>query len=116
MMTFAFISDRYHARGIINIFASILGVIGFSMFYGMQLILYSSLYDGSSQSLIATKTHAGRYASLFFSISGTYLMATTLSTWVANNSAPATRRAASIAMAYILYVHLYSYPFSRLDG
>lgn len=83
MMIFAFISDRYRARGVINIFASVLGVIGFSIFY-------------------ATKTHAGRYASLFFSITGVYLIAATLTTWVANNSAPATRRATCIAIAFIL--------------
>ena len=46
--------------------------------------------------------HKIQYASLFFSIPGTYLSAPTLSTWSANNAAPHTRRATAIAIGFIM--------------
>ncbi|PPQ89888.1 hypothetical protein CVT25_004810 [Psilocybe cyanescens] len=79
----AFVSDRYRCRGLVTIFASILAVIGFAMF------------------LKSTK-HKIQYASLFFSITGTYLAAPSLSTWSANNAAPYTRRATAIAIGFIM--------------
>ncbi|KAH9485871.1 putative transporter [Psilocybe cubensis] len=82
-MAGAFISDRYRCRGLVTIFASVLAVIGFAMF------------------LKSTK-HKIQYASLFFSITGTYLAAPSLSTWSANNAAPYTRRATAIAIGFIM--------------
>jgi MFS family permease len=82
-MIFAFISDRFRARGAITAFSSVLAIIGFSMFY-------------------TAKHNNIRYASLFFSVPGAYLSAPTITTWVANNSAPATRRATAVAIAFIL--------------
>ncbi|KAF9246327.1 major facilitator superfamily domain-containing protein [Melanogaster broomeanus] len=78
----AFVSDRYHCRGYTTIFFSVFELIGFSMFYGY-------------------KSHHVRYASLFFSISGTYCTAPALTTWIANNSAPHVRRATAVAIAFI---------------
>ncbi|KAJ3507119.1 hypothetical protein NLJ89_g6486 [Agrocybe chaxingu] len=46
--------------------------------------------------------HRIQYASLFFSIPGTYLAAATLSTWSANNATPHTRRATAIAIGFIM--------------
>jgi hypothetical protein len=43
-----------------------------------------------------------QYASLFFSIPGSYIAAPTLSTWNANNTAPHTRRATAIAIGFIM--------------
>ncbi|KAF8198500.1 major facilitator superfamily domain-containing protein [Pholiota molesta] len=79
----AYISDRYHCRGFVSIFSCILCIIGFAMF-------------------LKSKDHKIRYASLFFSIPGTYLSAPTLSTWSANNAAPHTRRATAIAIGFIM--------------
>ncbi|KAF8559767.1 MFS general substrate transporter [Imleria badia] len=79
----AFVSDRYRCRGLTAIFFSILGLIGFSMFYASQA------------------SHV-RYGSLFLSITGTYCAAPALSTWMANNSAPHVRRATSVAIAFIM--------------
>ncbi|KAG9311746.1 major facilitator superfamily domain-containing protein [Chiua virens] len=79
----AIISDRYQWRGYTAIFFSVQVVIGFSMFYA------------------STSNHI-RYGSLFFSISGAYCAAPALITWLANNSAPHTRRATAIAAAFIM--------------
>ncbi|KAF8957377.1 major facilitator superfamily domain-containing protein [Flammula alnicola] len=79
----AYISDRYRCRGFVSTFSCILCVIGFSMF-------------------LVSKKHNIQYASLFFSIPGTYLSAPTLSTWSANNAAPHTRRATAIAIGFIM--------------
>lgn len=82
-MIFAYISDRYHCRGFVSTFASLLCVVGFGMFLG-------------------SKNHHIQYGSLFLSIPGTYLAAPTLSTWSANNAAPHTRRATAIAIGFIM--------------
>ncbi|KAF5349217.1 hypothetical protein D9756_009501 [Leucocoprinus leucothites] len=79
----AWISDRYRCRGLILILSSLMCVIGFAMFLG------------------STK-HNVQYGSLFFSIPGTYIVAPTLSTWLANNATPHTRRATAIAIGFIL--------------
>lgn len=50
---------------------------------------------------IASPKHDVQYASLFFSIPGTYLAAPTLSTWSANNAAPHARRASAIAIGFV---------------
>ncbi|KAJ3576981.1 hypothetical protein NP233_g27 [Leucocoprinus birnbaumii] len=79
----AWISDRYHCRGLILMLSSLMCVIGFAMFLG------------------STK-HNVQYGSLFFSIPGTYIVAPTVSTWLANNATPHTRRATAIAIGFIL--------------
>jgi hypothetical protein len=67
----------------VSIFSSVLSVIGFAMF------------------LVSEKQNI-QYASLFFSIPGSYIAAPTLSTWNANNAAPHTRRATAIAIGFIM--------------
>ncbi|CAA7268901.1 unnamed protein product [Cyclocybe aegerita] len=79
----AYISDRYRCRGFTSMFSTLLCVIGFGMFLG-------------------SAKHHIQYASLFFSIPGTYLAAATLSTWSANNATPHTRRATAIAIGFIM--------------
>lgn len=51
---------------------------------------------------LASSSHEIQYASLFFSVPGTYIAAPTLSTWNANNAAPHTRRATAIALGFIM--------------
>ncbi|KAG6856694.1 hypothetical protein H0H87_001735 [Tephrocybe sp. NHM501043] len=75
----AHFSDRYGARGFVTAFAGVVATVGFGMFFGS-----SSLHV--------------KYASLFLSISGAYNISPTVSTWAANNFAPYTRRATSIAL------------------
>ena len=82
-ITVAYISDRYHCRGTISIFCSILCVIGFSVFFA-----------SAKQNI--------HYASLFFSISGAYNNAPAVFAWNANNTAPHTRRATSVAIMTIV--------------
>jgi MFS family permease len=79
----AIVSDRYQCRGYIAIFASLLLLIGMTMFYA------------------STSSHV-RYGSLFFSVFGTYCAHPTLFTWLANNSAPHVRRATAIAIGSIM--------------
>jgi hypothetical protein len=67
----------------VSIFSSFLSVIGFAMF-------------------LASGKKSIQYASLFFSIPGSYIAAPTLSTWNANNTAPHTRRATAIAIGFIM--------------
>ncbi|KIN95357.1 hypothetical protein M404DRAFT_1007500 [Pisolithus tinctorius Marx 270] len=78
----AFVSDRYGCRGLTMIFFSLWCLIGFSMFYA------------------STSQHV-RYASLFFSVTGTYAIAPAGVTWIVNNSAPHIRRASSVAFASV---------------
>ncbi|KAJ7893368.1 hypothetical protein B0H14DRAFT_2334894, partial [Mycena olivaceomarginata] len=70
----AWISDRYHCRGAVTVFYSVLRTVGFAM-------------------LLGSVNHRVQYGSLFLSIPGTYAMAPTISTWNANNSTPHVRRA-----------------------
>ncbi|KAK7034630.1 hypothetical protein VNI00_012272 [Paramarasmius palmivorus] len=79
----AFISDKYQCRGLTTIFSAVLSTIGFSIFLG-------------------SRHHPTQYGSLFFSISGAYTAAPTLSAWAANNATPQTRRATAIAVAIIM--------------
>jgi len=51
---------------------------------------------------VGSARHSVQYGSLFFSIPGTYIVAPTMSTWVANNATPHTRRATAIAIGFIL--------------
>jgi MFS family permease len=82
-MVGAWVSDKFHCRGYICMFSSLMCVVGFGMFLG------------------STKHHV-QYGSLFLSIPGTYVLAPTLCTWSANNAAPHTRRATAIAIGFIM--------------
>ncbi|KAJ7778828.1 major facilitator superfamily domain-containing protein [Mycena maculata] len=82
-MITAYISDRYHCRGAVTVFGSVLCTVGFAMFLG-------------------SKNHHVQYGSLFLSIPGTYSMAPAVSAWNANNAAPHIRRATAIAIGFIL--------------
>lgn len=82
-MISAFVSDRYGCRGLVSMFCGLLCLIGFVMF------------------LVSHSIHV-KYASLFFTISGAYCGAPSLSTWGANNTAPHTRRATAIAIGFIM--------------
>ncbi|GLB38895.1 putative major facilitator superfamily protein [Lyophyllum shimeji] len=82
-MVAAYISDRYHCRGYVSIFSGILCIIGFAMY-------------------LASHSFKVKYGSLFFTISGAYCAAPSLSTWGANNAAPHTRRATAIAIGFIM--------------
>jgi hypothetical protein len=96
----AFLSDKYRARGLTMIFFSIICIIGFAMFLGMFLHLFSS----NQQCYIlpsGTNSKHVKYGSLFLSLPGTYCIAPTLSTWNANNTAPHVRRATAIAISFI---------------
>ncbi|KAF8626447.1 hypothetical protein AX15_004872 [Amanita polypyramis BW_CC] len=82
-MALAYISDHYHCRGVTSIISGLIAVIGFAMFLG------------------SNNRHV-QYGSLFFAISGSYSAAGSLSTWNANNAAPYTRRATTIAIGFIM--------------
>lgn len=82
-MLTAWISDRYHCRGLVSVFGSVLCTVGFAMFLG-------------------SVNHHVQYGSLFLSIPGTYAMAPAIATWNANNSAPHVRRATAIAIGFIM--------------
>ena len=75
-----------------------MGLVGFIMFYGM---LKQSLKRGdlaNTRMCPASRSNYVRYASLFFSVSGVFCAAPSLTTWISNNSAPYTRRATAIAL------------------
>ncbi|KXN84147.1 hypothetical protein AN958_00389 [Leucoagaricus sp. SymC.cos] len=82
-MISAWVSDRYHCRGLVLVISSLMSVIGFAMFLG-------------------SARHSVQYGSLFFSIPGAYMTAPTLSTWPANNATPHTCRATAIVIGFIL--------------
>ncbi|KIY50207.1 MFS general substrate transporter [Fistulina hepatica ATCC 64428] len=82
-LTTSYISDRFQCRGAICIVGSILCIIGFAMFLGS--------YNMHVQ-----------YGSLFFSITGTYVLAPSEATWNAVNVAPHTRKASAIAFGFIM--------------
>jgi predicted MFS family arabinose efflux permease len=79
----AIISDRYQCRGYTMIFFSLLKMIGFTMFY------------------VSTSSHV-RYASLFFSVTGSFCLVPAMITWLTNNSAPHARRATAVALTTIM--------------
>ncbi|KAJ7611778.1 major facilitator superfamily domain-containing protein [Roridomyces roridus] len=83
MMLTAYISDRYHCRGAVTVFGSVLCLVGFAMFLG-------------------SKNHHVQYGSLFLSIPGAYILPAAVSTWNANNAAPHVRRATAIAFGFIM--------------
>ncbi|KAG9311582.1 major facilitator superfamily domain-containing protein [Chiua virens] len=75
----AVISDHYQCRGYSLMFLSLMGVIGWSMFY-------------------ASHSNHVRYASIFFSAAGAQGGLPAMLTWLANNFAPHTRRATALAV------------------
>ncbi|KAN0085812.1 Major facilitator superfamily domain containing protein [Tylopilus felleus] len=75
----AIVSDRYQCRGYTIIFFSLVEMIGFAMFHA------------------STSSHV-RYVSLFFSVIGGSCVMPVVHTWLANNSAPHTRRATTVAL------------------
>jgi len=82
-MISAYLSDKYHCRGLVSMFCGVLCIIGFAMY-------------------LASNSLKVKYGSLFFSVTGTYCAAPALSTWSANNAAPHTRRATAIAIGFIM--------------
>ncbi|KAI0781188.1 MFS general substrate transporter [Trametes elegans] len=75
----SFLSDRYAQRGITVISFAALAAIGFSIFLG-------------------SSATAARYTSLFLLAAGSYSIAPPLGAWMANNTAPALRRATALAL------------------
>ncbi|KAF8735594.1 hypothetical protein AX14_001843 [Amanita brunnescens Koide BX004] len=82
-MALAYVSDHYRCRGVVSIISGVLAMIGFAMYLG-------------------SRDRHVQYGSLFFSITGAYCGAATLSTWNANNATPHTRRATTIAIGFIM--------------
>lgn len=82
----------------------------FPVFYASSALLYSSVNPFPISNIrtcshyytTGSTKHKIQYASLFFSIPGTYIAAPTLSTWSANNAAPHARRATAIAIGFIM--------------
>ena len=98
----AVVSDRYQCRGYTAIFFSILGLIGFTMFYGT---LKPSTRKGCLSDRFpypASTSSDVRYASLFFSVTGAFCAVPAQTAWLANNSAPHTRRATAVAVNFIM--------------
>ena len=98
-MTLAYISDHYRCRGAVSIISSLLSVIGFAMFLGR---FDSMMMDMELTAILGSNNRHVQYGSLFFSISGVYSAAGALSTWITNNAAPHTRRATTVAIAFIM--------------
>ncbi|KAK0457494.1 major facilitator superfamily domain-containing protein [Desarmillaria tabescens] len=82
-MTTAYLCDRFHIRGLVCVFTSIIALIGFVIF-------------------LTSSSANTRYGSLFLSIPGVYTSAPTLSTWNSINSAPHVRRATAIAIGFMM--------------
>ncbi|KAF9074595.1 major facilitator superfamily domain-containing protein [Rhodocollybia butyracea] len=82
-MLVAYLSDRYQCRGIVAMGTCIFCTIGFAMFLG-------------------SKSASVQYGSLFFSIPGAYTSAPILAAWNSSNISPHTRRAASIALNFMM--------------
>ncbi|KAF8659466.1 hypothetical protein AX16_001833 [Volvariella volvacea WC 439] len=95
-MISAYISDRYHCRGLISLVSSVLCIIGWALF------LSTSTSPLLSAATPQSKPHKLQYASLFLTIPGIYTAAPALSTWIANNTSPDTKRATAIAMSFIM--------------
>ncbi|PLW32620.1 hypothetical protein PCASD_13053 [Puccinia coronata f. sp. avenae] len=82
MLSSAYFSDRYEARGITAVAMGAIAFAGYLMF------------------MISTSNHY-RYISLFLSTAGIYSASPTMYAWIANNSAPHYRKAAAIALGPI---------------
>ena len=98
----AIVSDRYQCRGYTAIFFTILQVVGFTMFYGMfePSTRKGCLFDRCTNP--ASTSSRVRYASLFFSVTGAFCAVPALNAWLANNSAPHTRRATAVAVNFTM--------------
>ena len=102
-MVTAFISDWYRCRGYTTIFLSLLAVVGYSMYLGKHLYFcLGQLLRFHPTYLEASDSNKVRYGSLFLSLPGIYCAAPAMATWNANNVAPATRRATSVALGFIM--------------
>ncbi|KAF5355611.1 hypothetical protein D9757_012907 [Collybiopsis confluens] len=77
----AYISERYHCRGVITIVSEILCVIGFAIF-------------------LVSHSKNVQYGSLYLSIIGSYTSVPTSAAWNAINVFPETRRATIIATCF----------------
>jgi hypothetical protein len=84
-------------------FVSLLAVIGYGVFLGKLRVSIWFVYLVSNRDILnGTHSNAVRYGSLFLSLPGIYCTAPAMSTWNANNVAPATRRATAVAIAFIM--------------
>ncbi|EIW60615.1 MFS general substrate transporter [Trametes versicolor FP-101664 SS1] len=75
----SFLADRYARRGLSIISFSTIAAIGLSIFLGSYI-------------------NPIRYLSLFLLVPGSYCIAPALGAWMANNTAPALRRATALAL------------------
>ncbi|KAF9458876.1 major facilitator superfamily domain-containing protein [Collybia nuda] len=75
-----YLSDKYKSRGYFCIIFTVMATVGFAMFLGRS------------------KSQSSRALRIFLSLPGTYCAAPMLATWTANNVAPHTRRATSLAL------------------
>lgn len=97
----AIVSDHYQCRGYTVIFFSLLKIAGFVMFYGMSKPFMRERYLSDELIYSVSKSSHIRYASLFFSVTGTTCVAPALIAWL-TNSAPHTRRATAVAVTSIM--------------
>ncbi|KAJ8502571.1 hypothetical protein ONZ45_g11634 [Pleurotus djamor] len=74
----SYIADKYQCRGAIFIFSASCSVVGFAMFLGSHQV-------------------GVQYGSLFLTITGINTLAPAMTSWVANNTSPHTRRATAVA-------------------
>ncbi|EIW77870.1 MFS general substrate transporter [Coniophora puteana RWD-64-598 SS2] len=79
----AFAADRFGRRGAVAIFFACWSIVGYSIY------------------LDETNSKHAQYGALFLAVPGTYAAAPAVMTWMANNSAPHTRRATSIALGFV---------------
>ncbi|KNZ47227.1 hypothetical protein VP01_658g6 [Puccinia sorghi] len=79
MLSSAYFSDRYEARGITAVTTSLIAFTGYLIF-------------------LLSDSNTCRYLSLFLSTAGIYSASPTLYAWLANNSAPQYRKATAIAL------------------
>ncbi|GAA5876599.1 hypothetical protein JCM16303_003595 [Sporobolomyces ruberrimus] len=79
----AWYSDKYGSRGICAMICSVIGTIGYTMFYKSMLT-------------------SVRYVALFLAVVGIYSAAPALITWMPNNSAGHYRKSTSIAFGFIM--------------
>ena len=98
----AYMADRYKARGITAICTTLLAPIGFAMF-------------------LEGETIAIRYTATCFMITGVYSSASSLISWMPNNTAAHIRRATAVALGLILtnagrVISTWIYPKSAAPG
>ncbi|EIM82651.1 MFS general substrate transporter [Stereum hirsutum FP-91666 SS1] len=82
MVICSYFSDKYKTRGLMAVFVSLVGTVGFAIFLG-------------------TPNKHANYGALFLQIVGIYSAAPCLSTWLTNNAQPHYRRATAVALAFM---------------